>query len=338
MAMVSDRLSPGRTLWRLVPAFACFVLACACIGPLTQGAPAARQSANTNQGSSPSADQDAAKTQPANIAVPLPKGKKLILKDGSFQVVREYHREGDSVRYYSVERSAWEEIPADLVDWAATQKGEAEQDAADKKLVAKLKAADLAARTANIDADSSYEVREGLLLPDAVGLYALSGTQIVTLQQTLAASHLNKARTVERVASGVALIPQKHDLEIPGKHANLRVSPNDLEFYFRTADGKPPDMELLRTVIQGDRRKLEAMSTNVVGINNYKGSDIRIQIWDAAEGLYRFTVEQALTPGEYALVQNDAEGNVSLYIWDFGVDTAPRENGSPSDQKPREKP
>ena len=45
---------------------------------------------------------------------------KLYLKDGGFQLVREYTVEGDRVKYYSVDRSDWEEIPADLVDLKRT--------------------------------------------------------------------------------------------------------------------------------------------------------------------------------------------------------------------------
>ena len=45
---------------------------------------------------------------PTELPVALPKGKKLFLTDGTFQIVREYQREGDRVRYYSVERSDWE--------------------------------------------------------------------------------------------------------------------------------------------------------------------------------------------------------------------------------------
>src|SRR5579859_984417 len=61
-----------------------------------------------------------------------PNGKKLILKDGDFQLVREYTRNGERVRYFSLERGAWEEIPASMIDWAATQKAEATTAARDK--------------------------------------------------------------------------------------------------------------------------------------------------------------------------------------------------------------
>src|SRR5580658_6411305 len=45
---------------------------------------------------------------------------KLYLKDGGFQLVREYKVDGDRVMYYSVDRSDWEEIPVDLVDLKRT--------------------------------------------------------------------------------------------------------------------------------------------------------------------------------------------------------------------------
>ena len=58
-------------------------------------------------------DTDAKASAGSNqIPAALPKGKKLILTDGTFQLAREYTIEGDRVRYWSVERSQWEEIPS----------------------------------------------------------------------------------------------------------------------------------------------------------------------------------------------------------------------------------
>src|SRR5262249_41526149 len=54
----------------------------------------------------------------------LTRGKKLVLKNGDFQLVRSYERKGDRVRYLSAERGEWEEIPAALVDWDATKRAE----------------------------------------------------------------------------------------------------------------------------------------------------------------------------------------------------------------------
>src|ERR1700678_4157566 len=59
-----------------------------------------------------------AATLPALAQTP---NQRLVLKDGTYQVVSKYQRVGDRVRYLSAERGQWEEMPADLVDWAATE-------------------------------------------------------------------------------------------------------------------------------------------------------------------------------------------------------------------------
>lgn len=290
--------------------------------PRPQADPAGQQTASQPP-ASPAPDDAAPAGAPAGIPQTLPKGKKLVLTDGSFQMVREYQRQGDRVRYYSVERSDWEEIPASLVDWAATQKAEADVTARDQELTKKIKASELAARTADINSDRSLEVRPGVILPDDAGLYLLDGKKVYTLEQDLAVSRVDKARTAERVLTGVPLIPNKHHIELPGKTAKLRIHGDEPEFYFRPADGRDGHLSLLRLEVIDGKRDVETMTTNVADISTYKNHQISLLAWDAARGVKRFTVDEKLEPGEYAIVENRPDGVVDLYLWDFGVDANP---------------
>src|SRR5258708_35072634 len=80
----------------------------------------------------PQKEQSAAPTQNTNkesqTGMPvLPRGKKLVLKDGTFQLVRSYQRSGERVRYYSAERGDGEESSAAMADWEATAETEASE-------------------------------------------------------------------------------------------------------------------------------------------------------------------------------------------------------------------
>jgi hypothetical protein len=270
--------------------------------------------------------------QQPEIAVPLPKGKKLILTDGTFQIVREYHREGDRVRYYSLERSAWEEIPATMVDWAATQKAEAEQDAQQKELAKQIAETERAARFADLDVDTSFEVHPGIFLPDDVGFYVLDGNKIAVMQQEKAEMHTEKGRAVARIVTGMPLISSKQDVEIPGKQAKLRIHTGDAEFYFRTVDKREPHLTLLRAEVKGEKRAVEVISTNIAGQQTYKEREVSLLQWDSARGLYRFTVDQPLGSGEYAIIETTPGEGQSFYVWTFGVDLSG--NPKPAGGKP----
>jgi|SRR5579859_3689070 len=281
------------------------------------------------QGAQAADERDA---QQHAIAVPLPRGKKLFLTDGTFQIVREYHREGDRVRYYSVERSSWEEIPATLVDWAATQKAEAELDAQQKELAKQIAESEKAARFAGLDVDTSFEVRPSVFLPDDVGFYVLDGNKIAPMQQEKAETHIEKGRAVAKIVTGVPLISDKQNVEIPGKQAKLRIHTGDAEFYFRTADKREPNLTLLRATVKGEKRAVEVITTNIAGQQSFRHQEVSLLQWDAARGLYRYTVDHPLESGEYAIIETTSAEGQSMFVWTFGVD-APGEV-QPANEKP----
>ena len=72
----------------------------------------------------PLADAGAQQAGTAQTANAVPHRTRLILKDGSYQVVMSYQVKGKIVSYVSAERDATEEIPAELIDWDATHKWE----------------------------------------------------------------------------------------------------------------------------------------------------------------------------------------------------------------------
>src|SRR5216684_8272498 len=121
------------------------VVYCALLASLA-GTPSYPQSASraSTKQEPPPAGKPASGTDSQAGVPALLRGKKLVLKDGTFQLVRDYQRNGERVRYLSAERGDWEEIPAAIVDWDATSKVAAaekgEEDALAKKLHAQEQA------------------------------------------------------------------------------------------------------------------------------------------------------------------------------------------------------
>jgi hypothetical protein len=310
---VNGRAHATRRLRRTLCAMA-FTLAL-CLGGAVSGR-AQDAPESSNPPAPPPSDIQAA------VPVPLPQGKKLVLKDGTFQIVREYTVDGDRVHYWSVERSDWEDIPANLVDWDATKKVEAEEQRKAQEEAEKNRARILAEETAGVDqVDSSLEVHPGLLLPDGVGMFVLGNRQFVALKQDQAQSKTNIGREVEKTVSGISVIPSQHRIELSGKRSAVRLGTGDLEFFMRTADGREPRMILLRAHLRGSDRLLETESSSAVEDATDKGDDVSTLLWDLAPGVYRFTIDQDLPPGEYAFVEQTADGT-DPNVWDFGVDAA----------------
>lgn len=262
--------------------------------------------------------------QATSASATVPRGKKLIMKDGSFQVVSSYELEEDRVRYFSVERAEWEEIPASLVDWPATKQAEASQAKADASLANTLRAEEARAKATSINVDASVEVAPGVFLPPGDGFFILDGGSVFQLQQSSASAKLAKGHFVEQIAVPIPVIPSRTSVDLPGKHASFRITNSSPEFYLRTPDLDEPEVELIMARIRGNKRHIENIDT-LFGEQEHKGKTIALQEWRVAKGLYRFTLGQPLRPGEYALAQFSPKQELNLLLWDFGVDARRRD-------------
>jgi hypothetical protein len=307
------------------------------LSALVFGAMFVHSAAAQDPPSAPAKGAQGKKGATADVPVTLPRGKRLVLKDGRFEVVRSYEKQGDRVRFYSLERSEWEEIPEDLVDWAATAKAEA--DDAKKKQEQEQKAREQRAVeiAEDVEVGSSIEIVPGLFLPDDDGAYAIQDKLIFPMVQTLSQTKLNKGSVAKQILVPVPIIPTKHRIELAGKRAVLRLSTPSPEFYFRTADAREPEMELVRAIVKGETRQVGVISTDIVGENDEKRDYIPMQKWKVANGVYRFTISQALTPGEYALSEILADG-MNMYVWDFGIDPLGTPPGPDPKAAPKPKP
>src|SRR5580692_12386851 len=194
--------------------------------------------------------------QTATPAAPegVPRGKKLVLKDGSFQLVRNYEKNGERVRYFSVERGAWEEIPSAMVDWDATKKAEAADEKTSSALLEKVHIQEAAAKAETpVDVDASLTVAPGVFLPDGEGMFALEGKSIRKIEQAGSQVRTDKKNVVKQVLSPIPIVPSKHYIELPGAKASVRLTSTQPEFYLReTATDPEHDSTLLRTKRQGE--------------------------------------------------------------------------------------
>src|SRR5450755_1394563 len=150
--------------------------------------------------------------------------KRLILKDGSYQLATKWDVKGDRVRYLSAERNEWEEVPNSMVDWAATDKYEKDRAAGkpapeavalDRELEAERKA----------DEARSPHVAPGLRLPDDGGIILLdtfqTQPQLIELQQSSGELNKNMKGNILRSTINPVARP-KQIIELPGLHAKIQ--------------------------------------------------------------------------------------------------------------------
>jgi len=235
---------------------------------------------------------------------------KLYLKDGNYHLVREYQVEGDRIRYYSTERSQWEEIPKALIDLARTER---EHKAKDQQQVREAREED--------EEESAERAlrREIESIPMDPGAYYKTGGQMKALPRPDTQVITSKKRRAIQLISPVPLIPGKATVIIKGEHSAFTVNEDRPDFYLRLA--KEERFGIVSLTPKKNARVVENISIIPVAkeaVENRKQTETFEQ--ELATGLYRIWPEKPLTPGEYALVEYADTGDVNdvqLLVWDF---------------------
>ncbi len=277
--------------------------------------------------------------------------QRLVLKDGTYQVVTKYQKVGDRVRYFSAERGQWEELPAELVDWAATETYAEEHKPGAEPVSPAVQAAAIDKEEQHARARTP-DVSPGLRLPDQDGIWALDTfhdqPELVGPAQNSASVNRETSHNVLRATLN-PLGGIQQSVQIPGAESKVKLHINDPAFYvsivgvddneavssavtvdthgggsvkhgFNSSNSQYAIVRV-RSNFKKDYRVVSGIKIGVAG----KVTQTEDVIPTVAQSLpgnrwIRLTSQQPLTIGDYALMEVLGPGEVNLSVWDFRID------------------
>jgi len=231
---------------------------------------------------------------------------KLYLTDGSHHLVREYQVRGDRVRYYSVERSEWEEIPLKLVDLKRTQAERAEREEAIRQETRAL------AEEEKFEREQRQEVER---VPQEAGVYLVAGGEPKAIAPAESKINSSKRRSVLKVLSPLPVVTGKANIELDGERSASLVSSDRPEFYIRLAAEER--FGIVRVTPQKGVRVVQKWT--IIPVTREiveEQQDVEVFRKQLDEGLYKLWPVEPLKPGEYAVIQY-TQGKGNVQIWDF---------------------
>ncbi len=260
--------------------------------------------------------------------------KRLILKDGSYQAATKWEMKGDRVRYYSAERGQWEELPASMVDWKATD--DYEKNAASEKNTELENALKEDAEDAAKADAASPEVAPGIRLPDGGGVYLLehfkNQPQLDELVQTNGEINKNTGKNILRATIN-PIASAKQSIELKGAHARVQSHTGTPEIYIDIdSDTQTQKLDLadhfriVRVAEKKDARVVGNLKVSMIGKVSQEGSFVKTSAEKMAGDWVRIKPLEPLAPGEYAVVEMLTPKEMNLYVWDFGVNPNAPEN------------
>lgn len=281
---------------------------------------------------------------------------KLILKDGSDQLVLSYKVEGNVLSYRSAERNGeLEDIPLKLVDMPATiawYHEHIDHGSAPQRPVLSPELAKAEAERAEL----TPEIAPNLHLPQELSLLALDRfedtPELVPMPQQ--GTDLNKetAHGVLKQAINPASSPHRI-LELPHRSAEVQLHVAEPAFYVRVGDDlaeggggftvdthgaggfrETPTGGAAGSsyVVERLDPRLDSRIVNSFRIAWLNSGRKQPEVIETSEQelpgghWLKLTPTDPLEPGEYALIEVVSDHEVNLNVWEFGIHPAAKEN------------
>jgi hypothetical protein len=245
--------------------------------------------------------------------------QKLYMKDGTFQIVSSYEVQGDRVRYFSVERGEWEEVPADLVDFDATKRAVEETKAAHQKQIEEAK--EIEKQRFYKPPDQGLEVAPGIRLPGDDGIFTVEGKRLVRLPVSAGEAVTDKKRAAMVLAVPLPVVKTRSLVLLEGPKATIRLNDPWPVFYVQSAEGLGTRLELVRLKPGKESRVLENVDTarGKNGKSTEERTMVSLERKQVGPNIYALKPLQPLEAGEYALGEV-VDDKLSLDVYDFGYE------------------
>ena len=235
---------------------------------------------------------------------------KLYLTDGGYHLVSEYEVKPDRVRFHSVERGEWEEMPLDLVDLKKTEAERKSREEAIQQETQLLKDEDEAVRA---------QQREIRSIPEMPGVYVVRNGKPEAITKAEVTVVTPKGRQLLKKISPIPMVSGKSIVEIPGDTAAFVVSDAKQQFYFRLESND--QLALVRVSVKKAKKETtrQVQTYNIAPvINEIQESEEDVEIFTRQVGddLFQVWPKEPLPPGQYAWIEfTPGKGNTQ--VWDF---------------------
>ena len=228
----------------------------------------------------------------------------LYLKGGGDLIVKEYKIEQDRVRYYSIERSTWEEIPLEFVDLDQTRRVEARKAAAREERAEEDSVERTAVRKARVELHR---------VPLEYGIYFLNGDDVQSVEQAEVIVQGSKSRGFLKVF--VPIVLGKSTMELDGGESNLITKDNKPMFYVRLE--KVTRLMMVRLYDKKESRVVQRVYKQPGGAGVMEEQEeIEVFRQELGPGVYKVWPVDPISPGNYALIEY-VPGKNELRVWDF---------------------